>query len=291
MKSLLSKPYPIDWSISFLHILKVNSSIGLFVTFFLYLFKPSSIIGVEVDFTFLECFVYGVISFLVPTLIMKYLPLVFPKFSIEETWNVGKQFILNFSIIFFIAFFIILYGISILGISFKIVTALRVFWLSILIGVVPTFGVILFNQNRLLKSYLNSSEEINGSILEKTSNKPLSESNMKELIGEGKNEVLTIDVTKFLFASSQSNYCEVFYIQNNKIQKELIRISLSNLYNQLADSTSIEKIHRSYIANLLMVINVTGNAQGYKLHFEHLKETVPVSRSLSKEIKNKIILG
>ena len=291
MDNVLARPYPRRWDINFSLILKVNAIIALFVTSFLYLFKPSLIIGVKVEFTFLESITYGIISFLVPTIILKFLPILFPKFCIEDNWNVGKELVLNFSIIFFIAFFIIFYGTTILGFNFKLETALRVFWLSLLIGVVPTFGVVLFNQNRLLKNYLNSSEEINGSLLEKPIEVTSLTSLFIEIKGEGKNEIFRLDVSQFLFASSQANYCEIFYIKNDKLEKYLIRISLSNLFNQLSGFSGVEKVHRSYIANLLMVVNVSGNAQGYKLHFKHSENNIPVSRSISKKIKNKIILG
>ena len=290
MKSILTRPYPRRWDVDSLLILKVNGVISLFVTCFLYLFKPALIIGVKVDFTFLESITYGTISFLVPTLILKFLPILFPKFCIEENWNVGKEFILNFSIIFFIAFFIIFYGTTVLGFHFKLSTAFRVLWLSLLIGVVPVFGVILFNQNRLLKNYLSSSEEINV-VLENTDKGAITVNTYLNIIGEGKNETFKLDVSQFLYASSKANYSEVFYINNDKVVRKLIRISLSNLLNQLSNFPNVKKVHRSYIVNLLTVVNVSGNAQGYKLHFNLLNETIPVSRSLSKDIKNQFILG
>jgi len=37
------------------------------------------------------------------------------------------------------------------------------------------------------------------------------------------------------------------------------------------------------------VINVTGNAQGYRLHFKNAEEFVPVSRQKSKVVKSKLV--
>lgn len=290
MKSILLRSYPRDWKISFLHILKVNAFIGLFVTFFLFLFKPSSIICLHVDFSLYQCCIYGIISFLVATIIMKYTPILFPNFSTEENWNIGKEFLLNFSIMFFITIAIIVYGIIILGVDFELEIALRILWLATLIGAVPIFGIILYNQNRLLKNYIDSSKEINNLLLNKTTEKPVMNASIIEIIGEGKNESLELNVSQFLYASSQSNYCEIYYLKDSKLERQLIRISLSNLFNYFSNYDYIEKVHRSYIGNLLKVSNVSGNAQGYKLHYEGLQNTVPVSRSLSKEIKNKIIV-
>jgi len=48
-------------------------------------------------------------------------------------------------------------------------------------------------------------------------------------------------------------------------------------------------VHRGFIVNLSKVINVSGSAQGYKLHFNTTDIKVPVSRNKSKEIKDKLI--
>lgn len=290
MLKVLNKPYPRDWNISLLYLAKINGFIFLFVTFFLYLFKPSSIIGVPVDFSLIESATYGFISFITPLAVFILLPKISPTFCIEENWNVKKEFILNFTIIFSIAFFIILYGLFVLNVEFKFWLLLRVIFLTILIGVFPIFGIILYNQNRLLRKYLASSNEINKSISTKEEQPQQQMSSLISIEGEGKNESLSLNPNDILFIKSQSNYCQITYLEGEKVQKSLIRISLTKLFNQLKTSNSeIEKVHRSYLVNLTKVKNVTGNAQGYKLHFDQTESVVPVSRGLSKEVKDKIV--
>ena len=51
----------------------------------------------------------------------------------------------------------------------------------------------------------------------------------------------------------------------------------------------ISRVHRGFIVNLSKVINVTGSAQGYKLHFNLTEVKIPVSRNKAKEIKNRLI--
>ncbi|MCT4579870.1 MAG: LytTR family transcriptional regulator [Flavobacteriales bacterium] len=292
LKEVLNKPYPRDWNISFLHIVKVNAAIFVFVTFFLYFFKPSSIIGVDVDFTLSQCAVYGFISFLVPLVLFFIIPIVSPSFCIEEKWSVKKELTLNVLILFSIAFFIIIYGLLVLGVEFQFGILFRVIWLTILIGIFPIFGIILYNQNRLLKKYIQSSEEINKKIDTKAIKVKLTPDTPRliTVIGEGKNETFSINPEHILYINSQSNYCEIVYTENRKAEKLLIRVSLANIFNQIKPSLdSLEKVHRSYLVNLTSVKNVSGNAQGYKLHFDATGTIVPVSRSLSKAIKSKII--
>jgi DNA-binding LytR/AlgR family response regulator len=68
------------------------------------------------------------------------------------------------------------------------------------------------------------------------------------------------------------------------MKKTLIRNTLSKIEKQLPFD-NIKKCHRSYLANLNLIEKITGNAQGYRLHFPFSTEiTVPVSRSKGKEL-------
>ena len=57
---------------------------------------------------------------------------------------------------------------------------------------------------------------------------------------------------------------------------------------QLAACPGFFRCHRMYLVNLAHVHWVSGNAQGLKLHLTDLEEAVPVSRSLTNTIKEKL---
>ena len=255
----------------------------MFVCLFLYIFKPTVIVGNRVDFNFVSALVYGFISFIVTTLILLLFPKLFPKQANEEKWTVGKEMLLNLSIILFIALFINLYGLVFLGFGFKLATTIKILWLTILIGVVPVFSIVLYNQNRWLKKNLENSKKIN-TFLEKH---PIQkeENELVELVGEGKKDIYQLMINDIVYITAQANYCEIRTKENRRV---LIRISLTNIEKQLENFSQIIRVHRSYLINTNHVQNVKGNAQGYKLVLNYTKNLIPVARSKSKLIADKL---
>lgn len=91
------------------------------------------------------------------------------------------------------------------------------------------------------------------------------------------NTVFNVSENDFLYAEADGNYCTIYYMKNNTLNKELLRISLTSLEEQI-HSEYILRCHRSYIVNTNKIIKTKGNAQGYKLNLQHSKTTIPVSR-------------
>jgi hypothetical protein len=87
----------------------------------------------------------------------------------------------------------------------------------------------------------------------------------------------------FVYAEAVDNYCFIHYYRNGSIQKEIIRISLTKLLNQV-QTEAIQRVHRSFIVNLRKVTRFKGNASGYKLSLENVDNEVMVSRSYTERI-------
>ena len=84
----------------------------------------------------------------------------------------------------------------------------------------------------------------------------------------------------FKFAKASGNYVEFFYFKENKVVKDLQRITLSKFEEQISKSElNVMKTHRSYVVNLDAVEDVQGNAQGYVLSLTNTDERVPVARN------------
>ena len=71
-------------------------------------------------------------------------------------------------------------------------------------------------------------------------------------------------------------------MQENQLQKALLRSSLSHLETQLPGP--VVRCHRSYLVNLHQVGQVTGNAQGYRLHLHGGQAVVPVARRYAETV-------
>src|SRR5215471_9595112 len=81
---------------------------------------------------------------------------------------------------------------------------------------------------------------------------------------------------------------KIIHLDKGTTQQKVIRNSLKNLEDQLSKYPGIYRCHRTCLVNLQKVIHASGNAQGIKLHLNGTNELIPVSRSLTQEIKQKI---
>jgi DNA-binding LytR/AlgR family response regulator len=112
------------------------------------------------------------------------------------------------------------------------------------------------------------------------------------LIAENEKDTVSLPIDTLLFIESADNYSTVFYLETEAVKQVMLRSSLSRLETQLTAQLSslvptanfLQRCHRSYIVNLQKVKSVSGNAQGYKLAFEHAATSVPVSRKYAATV-------
>jgi len=97
--------------------------------------------------------------------------------------------------------------------------------------------------------------------------------------------VLNLSKNEFLYAQSKGNYSTLYFLENGKVQKRLIRVSLKKLEEQICDET-ILRTHRSYIIHTPKAVYKKGNAQGYKIKINHVDDLIPVSRKYVDKILN-----
>ncbi len=104
------------------------------------------------------------------------------------------------------------------------------------------------------------------------------------LIAENEKDTFELLPHQLLYIESTDNYSSIIYVdEHGKIKKELIRSSLKRLETQIT-IPSILRCHRAYIVNLSNVAHITGNAQGYRISFSEVENTIPVSRNYGKVI-------
>ena len=100
-------------------------------------------------------------------------------------------------------------------------------------------------------------------------------------------EELTLNLNQLLYIEAQENYSRVVWIDHDELQERLLRVTLKNIETQIVDD-NIVRCHRSYIINTKVRFTILGNSNGYRLKSKFLKETIPISRSLGKEIVGKL---
>ncbi len=100
-------------------------------------------------------------------------------------------------------------------------------------------------------------------------------------------EELLINLNELVFIEAQENYSRVVWTEGDQVKEKLLRVTLKNIEGQIADN-NIVRCHRSFIINTKVEFTILGNSNGYRLESELISDTIPISRSLGKEIVDKI---
>ncbi|TFH26210.1 MAG: LytTR family transcriptional regulator [Bacteroidia bacterium] len=100
-------------------------------------------------------------------------------------------------------------------------------------------------------------------------------------------EELLINLNELLYIEAQENYSRVVWTEGDEVKEKLLRVTLKNIENQVVDD-NIVRCHRSFIINTKVGFTILGNSNGYHLRSSLFSDTIPISRSLGKEIVDKI---
>lgn len=103
--------------------------------------------------------------------------------------------------------------------------------------------------------------------------------------------ILQLSVAKenLLYIESADNYISTWYLKNGQLKKQLIRITLKDLSQQLAD-TNIVRCHRSFMVNLdqIKVLRREKDNLFIELGYPGLKE-IPISKTYGEEVLKRIV--
>ncbi|MEO1260384.1 MAG: LytTR family DNA-binding domain-containing protein [Bacteroidota bacterium] len=278
----LNRPYPYEgtWHES------MRSSLygGLFVFLFLVIFRPFGIGGAGVNFwkLALVCSYFGLVTSAVLLLLSLSMRIV-PSFFREDGWVIWKEILTNVLVIAMIGFGNMLLATFLFGQKLTV----PVFWawqkVTLSIAFFPIFFTAYTKQQLLQKKHTRGAHVLNEKIAghheEIIGNEPII-----QLTGDNQNETLECHPTDLLYMEAADNYVRIFYKKNNGLTNVLLRSTLKKMEQQLDTHEQFYRCHRTYLINLNKVKQVSGNAQGYKLHLENCEKPIPVSRSLNGEI-------
>jgi len=100
------------------------------------------------------------------------------------------------------------------------------------------------------------------------------------------NETLKIQSDQILYIKAEINYSRIVWMEESRRREKVLRATLTILEEQLSD-TNIIRCHRSYLINASKY-SIYGDSRGYKLRSVSDPFEIPVSRSKSKEIINRL---
>ncbi len=280
-KKQLDKPFPAIEGKK--HKIVVSFLFSLSVFLFLLIFQPFGLDDIQYN---KPIYISGFFLITFITLLIRFFiaPVIFKKFHNADNWTVKKGLISIFFVIITITIFNWIYNFLVGGEIARQYNLFSFFFFTISVGFFPTVFFVLLVEKYLSKKHTEIAQSITQKIpLEKNSQK----SKIVNILSENKNEEIHIELNQLICIKSESNYAVVYFYENDKVSKQLIRNSLTKLMQQLIIFDNIKRCHRSYIVNFSNVVEISGNARNYNLHIKNLDFSVPVSRNFPKSILDK----
>jgi len=90
---------------------------------------------------------------------------------------------------------------------------------------------------------------------------------------------------KILFIKSANNYVEVHYLNEDKIEKKLVRNTLTNIELQVEPYSGLIRCHRTCIVNTQHIEKFNGNCNDRTLTIAGYNKQIPVSRRYYLQVK------
>lgn len=275
MQNQFNKPYPFNDDLK--HNSKVIFFISAGVLLILFLLQPFEISLMPKKERYYLIIGFGVITFLCLSLNLLFIPSLFPKRFNSSIWNVKREIFWNLWILFTIltAYFLYCRALDVLDFDFNMVIKL------LLIAIIPISGLIIINQNTMLRSRAKTADEIN----KKLKDHKLIQEKIIYFNSDYQKDSLAIKVSMLLFIRSANNYIEVFWKDGDTVRHQMVRCSMTSAEEVVKEHKFIFKCHRSYIVNINHIDRFEGNLQGYKLYFENIEFPIPVSKNFASKLK------
>ena len=278
MLELFNRPYPFNDDLK--HNSKIIFFISLGVIVFLFFFQPFDISLLKEKEKYYLIIGFGFITFLSLSLNLLFIPSIIPKKFSSSVWKIKKEIFWNLWILFTILLGYSFYCnfLGILKFDFDMVLKL------IVTAIVPISVLIIINHNKMLRTHLKLADELSKKLKE---NKLIQEK-IVHFNSDYQKDSLTIKVSLILFIRSANNYIEVFWKEGEVIKNQMVRCSMTNAEELLKEYKFIFKCHRSFMVNISYIERIEGNSQGYKLYFENVNFSIPVSKNFSDKLKELI---
>ncbi len=242
--------------------------VGLGCSLFILLYNPFKIAGQAGELYFKALIFSLGVLFSASVLFMEWVfPKAFPK--LFENWNIGKALTWYTFVMLFTGTIIFLYKSFLGGFSeFSFLDFLYVFGRVIVISFTVAVAVVgisrLFNQKRI--STLISGEDF------------------QIQTADGKS--IAINLKDILYVTSDDNYVDIHYLDNESRTKLILRSSLKNIEAQIVNPISpIFRCHRQFLINAGQFRIEKASSRSITLVLKKHSDKIPVSSKFVDTIK------
>ncbi|GHV51828.1 hypothetical protein FACS1894181_14270 [Bacteroidia bacterium] len=219
-------------------------------------------------------------------------PVLFKRFYDPENWTVGKELLNNAFVLLTIGLGNFFFDLCIYrrppGVWFK---SLAVYlFVTCIVGIIPVLVIHFIVRNNGLKQRLADAREMNRRLVERLAHqpaRPLQAGKPVHLAGSTK-EAVSLYPGDIIYLEASGNYVKVNYLAGESVKQKQLRATLSQVEKDLQPYASIMRCHRAFMVNTAYINNVEGNSQGFRLQLRVSRAAVPVSRSYTKTLLEKM---
>lgn len=256
--------------------------VGLFITAFLYFFKPFGFQNARFSIA-AYTIVFGLITFVTIILFEWVVSNWFGLSRDNDSWTLWKWMVLTLVLIFCISIGNYVFMLYLESASFSLRGLVQMTISTFVLGIFPTVVSGLLIQIKAIKKNEKQALQVRPQNIKESETK-----NTIKLLGQNADQFIEFTSDQLLFVEAQSNYVSIALSENQKLRKESIRNTIQNVHNQVPSNLLI-RCHRSFLVNPMKIKSARGNAQGLRLTIEGLpNEEIPVSRSYIKSINEKL---
>ncbi len=258
--------------------------VSAFVAFFMIIYQPFGLRNVEMCCKMLFLAGYGLVTFLVLLFNLFILPVAVKGLLREEKWTVGKEILWILWIVLTISagnYFYTSFWIEIPGSGVK--SFLLFVFFTFAVSVIPVTLVVGLSYYLLLHRYVETSANMNRIITEQRQQAQRTGRQVTLVSSDGKKR-LSANTMEISCLESSGNYV-IVHLTGKEERSVILRSTLRAMERQLAACRVMFRCHRAFIVNLLHVVHVRGNSQGYRVRVRGRREEVPVSRNHSRSFR------
>lgn len=228
---------------------------------------------------------FGAIVFCISCVILVVVPLLIPKWFQIGEWENEPPLLLNL-FLFVLLVTAFLFYIRFVG---KTQLTLYVMFKAILVCLLPMLTLRILYRNKSLERIIIRLKEQNISIQEKIDNYQVKIGEEEiNIFSANKSDKFGVKSKNIVAIKSADNYVEIYFYQDEAVEKKLIRNTLKDIETQLDKFEFFIRCHRTCIVNIQYVKKLIRNYSGYSLQLKNYNEKLPVSRQYLAQVKESI---
>ncbi len=285
MFKFLLQPYPM-WD-NKQNKIYLSISISVIVFLCLFIFEPFGINRVETQDSVIVFIGYSLLCLLILLLFQFTLPKSFPQIFKEKDWKVYKEILFILLIIAGVSLGFILYSLWLEVIPLSIGEVLYNESIIISTAFLPVTLMVISKYFFLLFRNKKRGKMLSEKLYRKT-RMPVFPQTIVNLLPETASEKFVIESKDIYYIAAADNRIEVQVKLDDSVKQMMLNNTIRNAHGSIKRFSNFYRCHRTFIVNLDKVESITGNAQGFKLILFETEKQIPVSRTLSKELTQRL---